>query len=198
MANIPRQTKSDINMTITKNFELQEIVREQQHQMILMQNMISSLQNQVQEQSKIIASLKGERGRDQVQDEVYLVSDSEQERSSSSEVQLLLSDDWVSDSEQECSLNTQLETLDKMFNCTISEKKIKKDSCLNTGPIRMMQYSEKAFVVIGDTKNQSTSLKKMGGKWNIRLTCKKTGEKFMGWVFTNYKKEMVGKWIDSL
>ena len=47
MANIPRQTKSDINMTITKNFELQEIVREQQHQMILMQNMISSLQNQV-------------------------------------------------------------------------------------------------------------------------------------------------------
>ena len=197
MANIPYgRTKSDINMTITKNFELQEIVSEQQHQMRLMQNMISSLQNQVQEQSKIIASLKGERGRDQVRDEVYLVSDSEQEHSSSSEVQLLLSDDWVSDSEQECSLNTQLQTLDKMFNCTISE--IKKDSCLNTGPIRMMQYSEKAFVVIGDTKNQSTSLKKMGGKWNIRLTYKKTGEKFMGWVFTNYKKEMVGKWIDSL
>ena len=175
--NIPYgRTKSDINMTITKNFELQEIVREQQCQMRLMQNMISSLQNQVQEQSKIIASLKGERP--QARDQVVLVSDSEQERSSSSEVQLLLSDDWVSDSEERSNSS--------------------EDSCLNTGPIRMMQYSEKAFVVIGDTKNQSTSLKKMGGKWNIRLTYKKTGEKFMGWIFSNVKKEMVGKWIDSL
>ena len=164
MANIPRRTKSDVNMTITKNFELQEIVREQQHQMILMQNMISSLQNQVQEQSKIIASLKGEReSQEQVRDEV-----------------LLLSDDWVSDSEQERSSDSS------------------EDSCLNSGPIRMMQYSEKAFVVIGDTKNQSASLKKMGGKWNIKLTYKKTGEKFMGWVFSNGKKEIVGKWIDSL
>ena len=173
-------TKENINMTITKNFELQDIVREQQHQIRMMQNMISSLQNQVQEQSKIIASLKGKRGRDQVRDEVYLVSDSEQERSSSSEVQLLLSDDWVSDSEQERSSDSS------------------EDSCLNSGPIRMMQYSEKAFVVIGDTKNQSASLKKMGGKWNIKLTYKKTGEKFMGWVFSNGKKEIVGKWIDSL
>ena len=165
--NIPYgRTKSDINMNIIKNFELQEIVREQQNQMRLMQNMISSLQNQVQEQSKIIASLKGERAQEQVREEV----------------QLLLSDDWVSDSEQELS----------------SWSDSSEESCLNSGPIRMMQYSEKAFVVIGNTKNQSSSLKKMGGKWNIRLTCKKTGEKFMGWVFTNYKKEMVGKWIDSL
>ena len=72
------------------------------------------------------------------------------------------------------------------------------DSCLNSGPIRMIQYSEKTFVVIGDTKNQSTSLNKMGGKLSILLTYKKTGEKFTGWLFTNYKKEMVGKWIDSL
>jgi len=72
------------------------------------------------------------------------------------------------------------------------------DSCLNSGPIRIIQYSEKTFVVIGDTKNQSTSLKKMGGKLSILLTYKKTGEKFTGWVFTNYKKEMIGKWIDSL
>jgi hypothetical protein len=58
------------------------------------------------------------------------------------------------------------------------------------------QYSEKSFVVIGDTQEYKESLKAMGGKWNSRLT-NKEGDTFGAWLFWNGKKSEIDAWISD-
>ena len=58
--------------------------------------------------------------------------------------------------------------------------------------IYLENYSEKSFVILGDTKPHKEHLKKLGGKWNSRL---KDGK--MGWVFTMSKKELIEKYITN-
>jgi hypothetical protein len=58
------------------------------------------------------------------------------------------------------------------------------------------QYSEKSFVVIGDTQEHKESLKAMGGKWNSRLT-NKEGDIFGAWLFWSAKKLEVDNWIKN-
>jgi hypothetical protein len=126
------------------------------------------------------------------------------------EVDMLLSDEYWSDSKTSNGIST--ESIDDPFiasktseiTCNETKKEERKSSfrtssphpILNKGPVRILKYSEKAFVVIGDTKKNSTTLNKMGGKWNISLTYKETGEKFMGWVFSNRQLDKVSMWID--
>lgn len=43
--------------------------------------------------------------------------------------------------------------------------------------LQLINYSEKAIAVIGDTKEKATELKKLGGRFNFRLTCG------AGWIF---------------
>lgn len=66
-----------------------------------------------------------------------------------------------------------------------------------TNSVRIVSYTDKSVVVIGDTKKHKDSLKNLGGKWNASLTNKETGEKFMGWIFYLSKQREVQSWIDN-
>lgn len=60
------------------------------------------------------------------------------------------------------------------------------------------KYTEKSFVVRGDTTPYKDILKDMGGKWNSRLTDKDNQEKFGAWLFWTSKRDEVEKWLKSL
>lgn len=57
------------------------------------------------------------------------------------------------------------------------------------GKVQIIDYSEKAFAVIGDTKPLKDELKNMGGKFNFRLTCG------AGWIFSKTKLESVKAYL---
>lgn len=44
--------------------------------------------------------------------------------------------------------------------------------------LEIIDYSEKAFAVIGDTKPVKDQLKELGGRWNSHLKCG------AGWIFS--------------
>jgi len=54
---------------------------------------------------------------------------------------------------------------------------------IEAGKIRVIQYSEKAIAVIGDTRPIKDKLKELGGRFNFRLTCG------AGWIFPMSKAE---------
>lgn len=60
---------------------------------------------------------------------------------------------------------------------------------VNTGNLsfEIVDYSEKAIALFGDTKEIKDLLKAMGGKFNPRLSHK--GEKQAGWIFQKSKRE---------
>jgi len=58
-------------------------------------------------------------------------------------------------------------------------------------------YSDKSFVVRGDTRPHKESLKRMGGKWANRLTDKKSGDKFGAWLFWTEKRKEVSEWVSK-
>ena len=59
------------------------------------------------------------------------------------------------------------------------------------------KYSDKSFVVRGDTRPHRESLKAMGGKWANRLTDKETGEKFGAWLFWTQKRAELDGWVSG-
>ncbi len=59
------------------------------------------------------------------------------------------------------------------------------------GEVNIIDYSEKAIAVIGDTKPIKDKLKDLGGKWNNRLTCGP------GWVFSKKRTEEVINALNS-
>ena len=52
-------------------------------------------------------------------------------------------------------------------------------------------YTDKSFVVFGETKNFKDILKELGGKFNSNL---KVGP---GWIFSKANKEKVENWMKS-
>ena len=56
-------------------------------------------------------------------------------------------------------------------------------------------YSEKSFVIRGDTRPYRESLRALGGKWANRLTDKETNEKFGAWLFWSKKHPELVRWI---
>ena len=56
---------------------------------------------------------------------------------------------------------------------------------INFVDVKIVDYSEKSFVVIGNTKPIKEMLKQLGGKFNPHLTCG------LGWIFSKSKKEKV-------
>ena len=63
--------------------------------------------------------------------------------------------------------------------------------------VKIQQYSDKSFVVVGDTKSHKNALKELGGSWNSNLTDKKSLQKFGGWLFWEGKRATVQEWIDD-
>lgn len=57
--------------------------------------------------------------------------------------------------------------------------------------INIIDYSEKSFAVVGETYPVKDSLKKLGGRFNGKLSCG------AGWIFSNTKREEVEKFINS-
>ena len=57
--------------------------------------------------------------------------------------------------------------------------------------ITITDYTEKSFVLRGDTKEYSRFLADSGGKWNPNL---KDGD---GWIFSMKKKENIETWLKS-
>lgn len=57
--------------------------------------------------------------------------------------------------------------------------------------INLESYSEKSFVLRGDTRPYKDYIKKLGGKWapNLQDGC--------GWLFPKTKQDTVSKWIDT-
>ena len=51
--------------------------------------------------------------------------------------------------------------------------------------IRLIDYSEKAFAIIGDTRAIKETLKSLGGRFNGRLSCG------AGWIFSKKKEQEV-------
>lgn len=57
--------------------------------------------------------------------------------------------------------------------------------------IQVLDYSDRAVIVIGDTKNIKDKLKSMGGRFNKFLKHPETGDRVVGWVFPKSKKELL-------
>ena len=51
--------------------------------------------------------------------------------------------------------------------------------------LRMLEYSEKAFAIVGDTKAHRAQLKKLGGRFNPNLKCG------AGWIFSKKRGKEV-------
>ena len=62
-----------------------------------------------------------------------------------------------------------------------------------TGDCTLVEYSEKAVAVFGDTKPIKDDLKAMGGRFNSRLTL--NGQKLAGWIFPKTKEERLASYF---
>lgn len=62
---------------------------------------------------------------------------------------------------------------------------------VTAGEIQIVDYSEKAIAVIGDTKPIKDKLKELGGRFNFRLSCG------AGWIFPKTKLEEVEAFLSA-
>ncbi|WP_456867614.1 hypothetical protein [Galbibacter sp. BG1] len=74
------------------------------------------------------------------------------------------------------------------FYCE-SDKEVSKQVQSNGIDLTLVDYSEKAIALFGDTKSIKEALKKLGGRFNPRLTF--NDEKKPGWIFPKSKTEEV-------
>ena len=58
--------------------------------------------------------------------------------------------------------------------------------------INVEKYSEKSFVIYGNTKEYKDKIKELGGKFNSNL---KVGP---GWIFSNIKFDKVKEWLNEI
>ena len=104
-------------------------------------------------------------------------------------------------------VSTQVSSQDTLSECnTVSVKseeeivQVKKVSfkppAKKVTPITVENYSDKSFVVRGDTFGAKDKLAELGGKWNKFLTDKSTETKFGGWVFSNNKRVIVEEFLN--
>lgn len=57
--------------------------------------------------------------------------------------------------------------------------------------LKIVDYSEKSFAVLGDSKPFKKQMKQLGGAWNRGLTCG------AGWIFSNKARERVEEFIKT-
>lgn len=65
-----------------------------------------------------------------------------------------------------------------------------------SGAVEIVDYSEKALAVFGETKEIKSQLKELGGRFNPSL--KHNGEKRAGWIFSKKQAEAVRELVDTL
>ena len=59
------------------------------------------------------------------------------------------------------------------------------------------EYSEKSFMVYGETKEHKESLKELGGKFNNNLANPEGSEKIAGWIFPKSKLTIVKNFLET-
>jgi hypothetical protein len=96
-------------------------------------------------------------------------------------LQLVSSDDNI-----KINLNDLFRTEVTKEEVTITETKVSESV---NDMLEIVQYTEKSFVIKGNTKPIKELLVRLGGKWNGNLS--KDGEKFGAWIFPNTKLESV-------
>lgn len=62
---------------------------------------------------------------------------------------------------------------------------------VKAGEVQIIDYSEKAIAVIGDTKPIKDKLKELGGRFNFRLSCG------AGWIFPKTKLEEIENFLSA-
>ncbi len=73
---------------------------------------------------------------------------------------------------------------------TVNEEKTNFEAVqVPEGEIQIVDYSEKSFAVIGETKPIKDQIKELGGKFNFRLSCGP------GWIFSKTKLEEVTNFL---
>lgn len=63
--------------------------------------------------------------------------------------------------------------------------------------IMLEKYTQKSFVLRGDTKPHKDKIAKLGGKWNPYLT-DENKEKFGGWIFPQRDEERISEWLKEI
>lgn len=71
-------------------------------------------------------------------------------------------------------------------------------AAVSTGEFTIIDYSEKAIALRGDTKPIKDKLSSLRGRFNAHLKDPKTGEKFMGWIFSKKQRTEVENLIATL
>lgn len=79
---------------------------------------------------------------------------------------------------------------------TVQQKQVLPESD-SLNKIYMERYSEKSFVVKGDTRQYKEELKKMGGRYNRYLKDSESN-RFSGWIFSMKREEQVKIFIDNI
>jgi hypothetical protein len=64
--------------------------------------------------------------------------------------------------------------------------------------MELLDYTDKSFVVIGDTKNIKDRLKELGGRYNPNLTHPVTKERFSAWIFSKKQREKIESALNHL
>ena len=77
-------------------------------------------------------------------------------------------------------------TIENTFKDVVKVEEVKK---LN---IQLVEYSDRSFAVVGDTKDIKDKLKELSGHFNKFLNCG------AGWIFSNKKRDDVEMFINSL
>lgn len=79
--------------------------------------------------------------------------------------------------------------LEEKSNCDDKDISLSEDISLP----KIEDYTDKSFILFGNTKEYKDKIKELGGKWNSRL---KDGKK--GWIFSSSKKKEIEEWLTSL
>lgn len=71
-------------------------------------------------------------------------------------------------------------------------------STIKANTLEIVEYSEKAIAVFGNTKAVKDDLNTLGGRFNPRLKHPDTNEKTPGWIFSKSKKPTIDEFINGL
>ena len=76
----------------------------------------------------------------------------------------------------------EIQTINEAVKVTVTPKKDHKIEC---NGLQLVDYSDKAIAIIGDTKKYKDTLKSLGGRFNFNLSCG------AGWIFPKSKENEI-------
>lgn len=79
------------------------------------------------------------------------------------------------------------------FEAVVSAQEGKPTMRYNRANCTLVEYSDKAVAVFGDTKSIKDELKAMGGRFNSRLT--HDGQRVAGWVFSKSQQRRLATYF---